>query len=182
MFKLVQRFSSPLDFGSDYGWERQVNGNCSPAFWFNPDSVAKSCSTSQSFLNSTGWVVESIPTTSFSITACKSKHSNNSSFPRSRYILIDRHVFRMFTFVHFRSEGIGEFYPITVRKGAGRCSRPRGRRVGPDPHEASGWSPVTESWAPPSEATFPSCFTSMRWVQKVELNTNASVWTSHRLQ
>ncbi|XP_034008056.1 VPS10 domain-containing receptor SorCS3 [Trematomus bernacchii] len=43
------------DFECDYGWERQTNGKCSPAFWFNPNGVAKSCSTSQSFLNSTGY-------------------------------------------------------------------------------------------------------------------------------
>lgn len=41
-------------FGSDYGWERQADGKCAPAFWFNPNGAAKSCSTSQSFLNSTG--------------------------------------------------------------------------------------------------------------------------------
>lgn len=44
----------------------------------------------------------------------------------------------MFTFVILRPEGIGEFYPITVRKEAGGCSRPGGRRVGPDRREASG--------------------------------------------
>ncbi|KAM4729431.1 VPS10 domain-containing receptor SorCS3-like [Anableps anableps] len=43
------------DFECDYGWERQVDGKCSPAFWFNPNGVAKSCSSSQSFLNSTGY-------------------------------------------------------------------------------------------------------------------------------
>nr|XP_020486526.1 VPS10 domain-containing receptor SorCS3-like [Labrus bergylta] len=43
------------DFECDYGWERQVDGKCSPAFWFNPNGAAKSCSSSQSFLNSTGY-------------------------------------------------------------------------------------------------------------------------------
>ncbi|GLD65155.1 VPS10 domain-containing receptor SorCS3-like protein, partial [Lates japonicus] len=43
------------DFECDYGWERQADGKCSPAFWFNPNGGAKSCSTSQSFLNSTGY-------------------------------------------------------------------------------------------------------------------------------
>ncbi|KAA8583695.1 hypothetical protein FQN60_014903 [Etheostoma spectabile] len=52
-------FSEPCpctayDFECDYGWERQAGGKCSPAFWFNPNGLAKSCSTSQSFLNSTG--------------------------------------------------------------------------------------------------------------------------------
>ncbi|XP_047208528.1 VPS10 domain-containing receptor SorCS3-like [Girardinichthys multiradiatus] len=43
------------DFECDYGWERQADGMCSPAFWFNPNSATKSCSFSQSFLNSTGY-------------------------------------------------------------------------------------------------------------------------------
>uniref|UniRef100_A0A8C4HZL4 Sortilin related VPS10 domain containing receptor 3b n=1 Tax=Dicentrarchus labrax TaxID=13489 RepID=A0A8C4HZL4_DICLA len=43
------------DFECDYGWERQADGKCSPAFWFNPNGATKSCSTSQSFLNSTGY-------------------------------------------------------------------------------------------------------------------------------
>uniref|UniRef100_A0A8C6LND5 Sortilin related VPS10 domain containing receptor 3 n=1 Tax=Nothobranchius furzeri TaxID=105023 RepID=A0A8C6LND5_NOTFU len=43
------------DFECDYGWERQTDGKCSPAFWFNPNGAAKSCSSSQSFLNSTGY-------------------------------------------------------------------------------------------------------------------------------
>ncbi|KAK1905090.1 VPS10 domain containing receptor SorCS3 [Dissostichus eleginoides] len=47
--------SEPCLCTADYGWERQTNGMCSPAFWFNPNGVAKSCSTSQSFLNSTGY-------------------------------------------------------------------------------------------------------------------------------
>ncbi|XP_034464332.1 VPS10 domain-containing receptor SorCS3 [Hippoglossus hippoglossus] len=44
-----------FDFECDYGWERQADGKCSPAFWFNPNGAAKSCSSSQSFLNSTGY-------------------------------------------------------------------------------------------------------------------------------
>uniref|UniRef100_A0A3B3D5D5 Sortilin related VPS10 domain containing receptor 3b n=1 Tax=Oryzias melastigma TaxID=30732 RepID=A0A3B3D5D5_ORYME len=44
-----------FDFECDYGWERQADGKCSPAFWFNPNGAAKSCSTSQTFLNSTGY-------------------------------------------------------------------------------------------------------------------------------
>ncbi|XP_053730343.1 VPS10 domain-containing receptor SorCS3 [Synchiropus splendidus] len=43
------------DFECDYGWERQADGKCSPAFWYNPNSAAKSCGSSQSFLNSTGY-------------------------------------------------------------------------------------------------------------------------------
>ncbi|XP_030235756.1 VPS10 domain-containing receptor SorCS3 isoform X2 [Gadus morhua] len=43
------------DFECDYGFDRQSDGKCSPAFWFNPNTTTKSCSTSQSFLNSTGY-------------------------------------------------------------------------------------------------------------------------------
>ncbi|KAG7463022.1 hypothetical protein MATL_G00190840 [Megalops atlanticus] len=43
------------DFECDYGFERRRNGDCSPAFWFNPSVVAQSCSHGQSYLNSTGY-------------------------------------------------------------------------------------------------------------------------------
>lgn len=43
------------DFECDYGYERQADGTCSSAFWFNPNMATKSCSTSSSYLNSTGY-------------------------------------------------------------------------------------------------------------------------------
>ncbi|XP_041738165.2 VPS10 domain-containing receptor SorCS3-like isoform X1 [Coregonus clupeaformis] len=43
------------DFECDYGYERQADGKCSPAFWFDPITVTRSCSTSQNYLNSTGY-------------------------------------------------------------------------------------------------------------------------------
>ncbi|KAM9559064.1 VPS10 domain-containing receptor SorCS3-like isoform 3-T3 [Salvelinus alpinus] len=45
------------DFECDYGYERQADGKCSPAFWFDPNTVPRSCSTSQNYLNSTGKVL-----------------------------------------------------------------------------------------------------------------------------
>ncbi|KAG7254556.1 hypothetical protein CRUP_025968 [Coryphaenoides rupestris] len=39
----------------DYGFDRQADGMCSPAFWFNPNTTARTCSTSHSFMNSTGY-------------------------------------------------------------------------------------------------------------------------------
>ncbi|XP_012921539.1 VPS10 domain-containing receptor SorCS1 isoform X3 [Heterocephalus glaber] len=43
------------DFDCDYGYERHSNGQCLPAFWFNPSSLSKDCSVGQSYLNSTGY-------------------------------------------------------------------------------------------------------------------------------
>ncbi|XP_068113723.1 VPS10 domain-containing receptor SorCS1-like isoform X5 [Hyperolius riggenbachi] len=43
------------DFECDYGYERHTNGQCLPAFWYNPSSVSKDCSLGQSYLNSTGY-------------------------------------------------------------------------------------------------------------------------------
>uniref|UniRef100_A0A3P8XQX1 PKD domain-containing protein n=1 Tax=Esox lucius TaxID=8010 RepID=A0A3P8XQX1_ESOLU len=43
------------DFECDYGYERQVDGKCSSAFWFNPNTITGSCGISQNFLNSTGY-------------------------------------------------------------------------------------------------------------------------------
>uniref|UniRef100_A0AAR2KB70 PKD domain-containing protein n=1 Tax=Pygocentrus nattereri TaxID=42514 RepID=A0AAR2KB70_PYGNA len=39
----------------DYGYERRGDGNCLPAFWFNPATVSRSCSLGQNYLNSTGY-------------------------------------------------------------------------------------------------------------------------------
>lgn len=64
--------------------------------------------------------------------------SQRQKFHQSCYVFADRHVFGVFTFAILLSEAIGEFYPITVKKEAGGCSRPGGRRVGPGRREASG--------------------------------------------
>ncbi|KAG9345911.1 hypothetical protein JZ751_007725, partial [Albula glossodonta] len=42
------------DFECDYGYERRGDGNCLPAFWFNPSMVSRSCSHGQNYLNTTG--------------------------------------------------------------------------------------------------------------------------------
>ncbi|XP_072512789.1 LOW QUALITY PROTEIN: VPS10 domain-containing receptor SorCS3 [Salminus brasiliensis] len=43
------------DFECDYGYERRGDGNCLPAFWFNPATLSRSCSQGQNYLNSTGY-------------------------------------------------------------------------------------------------------------------------------
>uniref|UniRef100_A0A803TVS3 Sortilin related VPS10 domain containing receptor 1 n=1 Tax=Anolis carolinensis TaxID=28377 RepID=A0A803TVS3_ANOCA len=43
------------DFDCDYGFERHSNGQCLPAFWYNPSTLSKDCSLGQSYLNSTGY-------------------------------------------------------------------------------------------------------------------------------
>ncbi|KAA0721963.1 VPS10 domain-containing receptor [Triplophysa tibetana] len=43
------------DFECDYGFERRSDGKCTPAFWFLPSSVSRSCTTEHTFLNSTGY-------------------------------------------------------------------------------------------------------------------------------
>uniref|UniRef100_A0A8D3D9D3 PKD domain-containing protein n=1 Tax=Scophthalmus maximus TaxID=52904 RepID=A0A8D3D9D3_SCOMX len=43
------------DFECDYGYERRTNGKCSPAFWFHPSAMSRSCTTGMTFLNSTGY-------------------------------------------------------------------------------------------------------------------------------
>uniref|UniRef100_A0A3P8SY57 PKD domain-containing protein n=1 Tax=Amphiprion percula TaxID=161767 RepID=A0A3P8SY57_AMPPE len=43
------------DFECDYGYERRGDGNCRPAFWFNPSTLSRSCSQGQNYLNSTGY-------------------------------------------------------------------------------------------------------------------------------
>ncbi|XP_040892446.1 VPS10 domain-containing receptor SorCS1 isoform X2 [Toxotes jaculatrix] len=43
------------DFECDYGYERRTDGRCTPAFWFHPSSMSRSCTTGMTFLNSTGY-------------------------------------------------------------------------------------------------------------------------------
>ncbi|CAB1343668.1 unnamed protein product, partial [Coregonus sp. 'balchen'] len=39
----------------DYGFERQSDGGCTPAFWFVSSFVSRDCTTGDSFLNTTGY-------------------------------------------------------------------------------------------------------------------------------
>lgn len=41
---------------SDFGFERQIDGSCTPAFWFVPSATSRDCITGDSFLNTTGYV------------------------------------------------------------------------------------------------------------------------------
>ncbi|XP_056109516.1 VPS10 domain-containing receptor SorCS1 isoform X3 [Rhinichthys klamathensis goyatoka] len=43
------------DFECDYGFERKTDGKCTPAFWFPPSSMSRTCTTEHTFLNSTGY-------------------------------------------------------------------------------------------------------------------------------
>ncbi|XP_051561285.1 VPS10 domain-containing receptor SorCS1-like [Myxocyprinus asiaticus] len=43
------------DFECDYGFERRTDSKCTPAFWFRPSSMSRSCATEHTFLNSTGY-------------------------------------------------------------------------------------------------------------------------------
>lgn len=43
------------DFECDYGFERQIDGSCIPAFWFVPSATSRDCITGDSFLNTTGY-------------------------------------------------------------------------------------------------------------------------------
>uniref|UniRef100_A0A8C9VP26 Sortilin related VPS10 domain containing receptor 1 n=1 Tax=Scleropages formosus TaxID=113540 RepID=A0A8C9VP26_SCLFO len=43
------------DFECDYGYERRNDGKCVPSFWFSSSSMVRSCTTGNSFLNSTGY-------------------------------------------------------------------------------------------------------------------------------
>uniref|UniRef100_A0A8C7TSM6 PKD domain-containing protein n=1 Tax=Oncorhynchus mykiss TaxID=8022 RepID=A0A8C7TSM6_ONCMY len=43
------------DFECDYGYERRSDGKCTPAFWFLPSSMSRSCTTGTTFINSTGY-------------------------------------------------------------------------------------------------------------------------------
>ncbi|XP_068614143.1 VPS10 domain-containing receptor SorCS1-like [Brachionichthys hirsutus] len=43
------------DFECDYGFERQIDGSCTPAFWFVPSVTSRDCITGDTFFNTTGY-------------------------------------------------------------------------------------------------------------------------------
>ncbi|XP_030643265.1 LOW QUALITY PROTEIN: VPS10 domain-containing receptor SorCS1-like [Chanos chanos] len=43
------------DFECDYGYERQIDGRCAPAFWFTPISDSPGCTKGRSMLSRTGF-------------------------------------------------------------------------------------------------------------------------------
>ncbi|AWP13868.1 putative VPS10 domain-containing receptor SorCS1-like [Scophthalmus maximus] len=43
------------DFECDYGFERQIDGSCTSAFWFVPSATSRDCAAGDSFLNTTGY-------------------------------------------------------------------------------------------------------------------------------
>lgn len=51
----IRCFSLRIDSNSDYGFERQSDGSCTPAFWFVPSATSRDCVTADSFLNTTGY-------------------------------------------------------------------------------------------------------------------------------
>ncbi|KAG7267823.1 hypothetical protein CRUP_017367 [Coryphaenoides rupestris] len=47
-------YMKPETLTDDYGYDRRMDGKCSPAFWFHPSSMSRSCTTGTTFLKSTG--------------------------------------------------------------------------------------------------------------------------------
>uniref|UniRef100_A0A4W3I1R5 VPS10 domain-containing receptor SorCS2 n=1 Tax=Callorhinchus milii TaxID=7868 RepID=A0A4W3I1R5_CALMI len=43
------------DFECDYGFEQQKNGQCFPAFWYNPDAPSEHCRLGQTYTSSSGY-------------------------------------------------------------------------------------------------------------------------------
>lgn len=54
MFLLEMFTLFSLHINSDYGFERQMDGSCAPAFWFIPSATSRDCITGDTFLNTTG--------------------------------------------------------------------------------------------------------------------------------
>lgn len=93
------------DHYSDYGYERRTNGKCTPAFWFHPSSMSRSCTTGMTFLNSTGY-------------------ARNESRPESAHAfskVTGRHWIKWTVHLSWIAQGTLISFSGTTRTGWGKC-------------------------------------------------------------
>ncbi|XP_051936774.1 VPS10 domain-containing receptor SorCS1-like [Hippocampus zosterae] len=114
------------DFECDYGFERQVDGSCTPSFWFVPSATSRDCINGDSFLNSTGYrralsnncTAGTLPKYSPRRQKCPSQVPKGLQLFTSEGTLVatlDKNV----TFLVFLEEGLGSTTSITVDFGDG---------------------------------------------------------------
>ncbi|XP_057187176.1 VPS10 domain-containing receptor SorCS1 isoform X2 [Triplophysa rosa] len=116
------------DFECDYGFERRSDGKCTPAFWFLPSSMSRSCTTEHTFLNSTGYrkVVSNNCTGGVMEQYTARRQVCPSQAPRGLHLvtsegkLTANHASNV-TFLVFLEEGDGSRTSITVDFGDGNA-------------------------------------------------------------
>uniref|UniRef100_A0A1A8CCM2 Sortilin-related VPS10 domain containing receptor 1 n=1 Tax=Nothobranchius kadleci TaxID=1051664 RepID=A0A1A8CCM2_NOTKA len=114
------------DFECDYGFERQIDGSCTPAFWFMPSATSRDCLTGDSFLNTTGYhKVLSNNCSEGSLLKYSPRQQNcPSQAPRGLQLFTSEGtlvatVGKNVTFLVFLEEGLGSMTSVTVDFGDG---------------------------------------------------------------
>nr|XP_020449802.1 VPS10 domain-containing receptor SorCS1-like isoform X2 [Monopterus albus] len=116
------------DFECDYGYERRTDGKCAPAFWFNPSSMSRSCTTGMTFLNSTGYrkVVSNNCTAGVSVEYTARKQQCPVQAPKGLHLVTSEGTLMAtlgtnVTFLVFLEEGDGARTSITLDFGDGHA-------------------------------------------------------------
>ncbi|XP_068452512.1 VPS10 domain-containing receptor SorCS1 isoform X2 [Clinocottus analis] len=116
------------DFECDYGYERRTNGQCTPAFWFHPSAMSRSCTTGMTFLNSTGYrkVVSNNCTAGVSVEYTARRQQCPMQAPKGLHLVTSEGTLTAtlganVTFLVFLEEGDGAKTSITLDFGDGHA-------------------------------------------------------------
>nr|XP_033480739.1 VPS10 domain-containing receptor SorCS1 isoform X3 [Epinephelus lanceolatus] len=116
------------DFECDYGYERRTDGKCTPAFWFHPSTMSRSCTTGMTFLNSTGYrkVVSNNCTAGVSIEYTARRQQCPIQAPKGLHLVTSEGTLTAtlgsnVTFLVFLEEGDGARTSITLDFGDGHA-------------------------------------------------------------
>ncbi|XP_051235182.1 VPS10 domain-containing receptor SorCS1-like [Dicentrarchus labrax] len=114
------------DFECDYGFERQIDGSCTSAFWFVPSATSRDCITGDSFLNTTGYrkALSNNCTEGKLLKYSPRRQKCPSQAPRGLQLFTSEGTLvatleRNVTFLVFLEEGLGSTTSITVDFGDG---------------------------------------------------------------
>ncbi|XP_029691212.1 VPS10 domain-containing receptor SorCS1-like isoform X1 [Takifugu rubripes] len=114
------------DFECDYGFERQIDGSCAPAFWFVPSATSRDCTTGDTFLNTTGYrrALSNNCTEGAPLRFSPRRQKCPSRAPRGLQLLTSEGTLvatlgRNVTFLVFLEEGLSATTSITVDFGDG---------------------------------------------------------------
>ncbi|KAI4833209.1 hypothetical protein KUCAC02_016123, partial [Chaenocephalus aceratus] len=113
---------------SDYGYERRTDGKCTPAFWFHPSSMSRSCTTGMTFLNSSGYrkVVSNNCTSGVSVEYTSRRQQCPIQAPKGLHLVTSEGTLSAtlgtnVTFLVFLEEGDGARTSITLDFGDGHA-------------------------------------------------------------
>uniref|UniRef100_A0A3B4FAF9 VPS10 domain-containing receptor SorCS1-like n=1 Tax=Pundamilia nyererei TaxID=303518 RepID=A0A3B4FAF9_9CICH len=114
------------DFECDYGFERQIDGTCAPAFWFVHSATSRDCIAGDSFLNTTGYhrALSNNCTEGNLLKYSPRRQKCPSQAPKGLQLFTNEGTLvatlgKNVTFLVFLEEGLGSMTSITVDFGDG---------------------------------------------------------------